>query len=300
MVSPTRACSDFLDLRGDEADLARAQFGQIGALGGEAADAVDQMLRAALHELDVEALLDDAVHHAHEDDHAEIGVVPAVDQHRLERCITVARGGGNAPDQRLERVLDADARLGAGEDRAALFPRAGRLDADDFLDFLGDPLGFGGGEVDLVDHGDDLVVVLDRLVDIGERLRLDALRRVDDEQRALAGGEAARDFIGEVDMAGRVHEVELIGLAIARGVVEAHGLRLDGDAALLLNVHIIKHLLGHLAVGQPPAMLDQPVGEGRLAMVDMGNDAEIADFREIGHKNCLSENDGTQNALRAP
>ncbi len=67
---------DFLDLRGDEADLAGAQFGQIGALGGEAADAVNQMLRAALHEADIEALLDRAVHHADEDDHAEIGVVP--------------------------------------------------------------------------------------------------------------------------------------------------------------------------------------------------------------------------------
>jgi hypothetical protein len=30
------------------------------------------------------------------------------------------------------------------------------------------------------------MVVLDRLVDVGERLRLDALRRVDHQQRALA------------------------------------------------------------------------------------------------------------------
>ena len=35
------------------------------------------------------------------------------------------------------------------------------------------------------------MVVLDRLVDVGERLRLDPLRRVDHQQRALAGGEAA-------------------------------------------------------------------------------------------------------------
>ncbi len=51
------------------------------------------------------------------------------------------------------------------------------------------PFGLGGGEVDLVDDRHDLVVVLDRLVDVGERLRLDALRRVDDQQRAFAGGE---------------------------------------------------------------------------------------------------------------
>src|SRR3546814_17591045 len=47
---------DFLDLRGDEADLAGAKIGQLDALGGEAAHPVDQVLRAALHEADVQPL----------------------------------------------------------------------------------------------------------------------------------------------------------------------------------------------------------------------------------------------------
>ena len=192
-------------------------------------------------------------------------------------------GRGDARDERLERVLDADARLGAGEHRAALFPRSGGLDADDLLDFLGHALRFGGGQVDLVDDGDDLVVVLDRLVDIGQRLRFHPLRRVHHQQRALARGQAAADLIGEVDVAGRVHEVQLIGLAIARGVVEAHGLRLDRDAPLLLDVHVIKDLLGHLPVGQPPGKLDQPISQRRLAMVDVGYDGEIADLGKVGH-----------------
>ena len=51
---------------------------------------------------------------------------------------------------------------------------------------------FCGGQIDLVDDGDDFMVVLDRLIDIGERLRLDPLRGIDDEQRAFACGEAAR------------------------------------------------------------------------------------------------------------
>ncbi len=100
-----------------------------------------------------------------------------------------------------------------------------------------DLLGLGAGQVDLVDHRDDLVIVLDRLIDIGERLRLDALRRVDDEQRAFARGEAAAHFIGEIDMARRVHQVERVALP-----VEAHGLRLDGDPPLFLDVHVIKDL----------------------------------------------------------
>ena len=147
----------------------------------------------------------------------------------------------------------------------------------------------GGGQVDLVDDGHDLVVDVERVIDVGEGLRLDALRGVDDEQRALDGRERAVDLIGEVDMTGRVDEVEDVGLAVARGVVEAHRLRLDGDAALALDVHRVQHLLlaGHLARIHGAGELDQPIRQRRLAVVDMCDDREIADVVEReGHVAC--------------
>ena len=48
-------------------------------------------------------------------------------------------------------------------------------------------------QVDLVQHRDDVQVVLERQVEVGERLRLDALGGVDEQHGALAGGEAAAD-----------------------------------------------------------------------------------------------------------
>ena len=75
-----------------------------------------------------------------------------------------------------------------------------------------DPLRLGARQVDLVDHRDQLEPVLDRQVGVGDGLRLDALGGVDDEQRALAGGEAARDLVGEVDVAGGVDQVQVVGL----------------------------------------------------------------------------------------
>ncbi len=90
------------------------------------------------------------------------------------------------------------------------------VEADHLLDLLLDALGLGGRQVDLVEDRHDLVVGVDRLVDVGERLRLDALRGVDDQERALAGGERARDLVGEVDVAGRVDQVEDVGLAVLR------------------------------------------------------------------------------------
>ena len=50
-------------------------------------------------------------------------------------------------------------------------------------------LGLGRRQVDLVEDRHDLVIVVERLVDVGQRLRLDALGGVDDQQRALEGRE---------------------------------------------------------------------------------------------------------------
>ena len=41
--------------------------------------------------------------------------------------------------------------------------------------------------------------------------------------------------------------------------------------------------LRHLARGEPARRLDQPVGQGRFAVVDMGDYREIADAAKVGH-----------------
>ena len=92
-----------------------------------------------------------------------------------------------------------------------------------------------------------------------------------------------RDFVGEVDVAGGVDEVEDIGLAVLRLVGQPDGLGLDGDAALALDIHRIEHLLLHLAQFEPAGGLDQAIGQGGFAMVDMGDDGEIAD---VGKRRC--------------
>ncbi len=80
-------------------------------------------------------------------------------------------------------------------------------------------------------------------------------------------------------MARRVDQVQHIVLAVAGLVIEPHGLRLDGDAALALDVHRVEHLLApdHFALGEAAGELDQPVGERRLAVIDMRDDGEVAD-----------------------
>ena len=241
---------DLLDGGGEEADLAGPSSASISCFGPEDADALDLMRGARRHQLDFLALLQRAVDDADQHDHAEIGVVPAVDQQRLEGHIAVALGCRQALDDGFQHGGDVLARLGGDGNGVR------RIDADHVLDLLLDAVGIGGRQVDLVEDGQDFEVVVDGLVDVGQRLRLHALAGVHHQHSALAGGERARHLVGEVDVARRIHQVELIGLAVLVLVVEAHGLRLDGDAALALDVHRVEDLLLHVPVGDVAAQLD--------------------------------------------
>ncbi len=72
-------------------------------------------------------------------------------------------------------------------------------------------------------------------------------------------------------------------MAVLGRILDADGVGLDGDAALALDVHRVEELLLHVALGHGAGELDQPVGERGLAVVDMGDDGEVADMREVGH-----------------
>ena len=157
------------------------------------------------------------------------------------------------------------------------------VDAEHALDLPRDPVGVGRGEVDLVHGGDDREVVLEREVAVGEGLRLDALRRVDEEQRAFARGKAARHLVPEVDVPGRVDEAEDVVLPL-----EAHVLGLDGDAALAFEVHRVEVLRPHVAGVDRAGELQDAVGEGGLAVVDMSDDREGTEAVERAHPPILA------------
>ena len=58
---------------------------------------------------------------------------------------------------------------------------------------------------------------------------------------------------------------------------ETHRLRLDGDAALALEVELVEHLVLHVAQCDGAGCLEQSVRERRLAVIDVRDDAEVAD-----------------------
>ena len=95
------------------------------------------------------------------------------------------------------------------------------VDPDHVLDLLPGLLRLRAGQVDLVEDGDDLEPGVHREVRVGQRLRLHALAGVHHQQGALAGGQRAAHLVGEVDVPGRVDQVEDVVLAVLRLVRRA-------------------------------------------------------------------------------
>ena len=176
-------------------------------LGAEDADAVDLVGAAGQHQPDALALVQRAVEDAHQHDHAEIGVVPAVDQQRLERRCwrrPWARAGGarspRAPPRRPCRSWPRSrARHGR---RARSRPRSagarGRAPPPAGRSCSGPARPRGGCRAP------------DRHWRASAPRRLGVASTTSSEPSQAAS--AAVHLIGEIDMARRVDQVQLVEL----------------------------------------------------------------------------------------
>jgi hypothetical protein len=227
-------------------------------------------LRATGHEPDRVVRPERALGESDVHDDALVRVVMAFEDQALEWRGRVSLRRRDALDDRFEDLRDARPLLGARQDH--LFAR----DRQHVLELFDDRVRVGRRQVDLVEDGDERQVLAQREVDVGERLGLDPLGGVDHEDRALACLQAVAHLVGEVDVPGRVDEVKAVGPAVAGLVLEADGTGLDRDPLLALEVHRVEDLAGHLPRVDRVGHLEEPVRQGRLAVVDVGDDREVA------------------------
>ncbi len=203
-------------------------------------------------------------------DDASVGVVDRVEDQGPGRRVRVADRRGQLADDLVEQGGDPVAGLGRHPQHL------GRVAADDVGQLCGVLVGLGAGQVDLVEHRDDVQVGVQGQVEVGQGLCLDPLRGVDQQHRTLAGGQRARHLVGEVDVAGGVDHVEHV-VHPGHFPGHPHSLGLDGDAAFALDVHPVEVLGAHGPGIDHAGELQHPVGQRRLAMVDVGDDAEVPD-----------------------
>ena len=235
-------------------------------------------------------LADPAVHDApdHEPPHvvvpverggAELEAVPLVEARRRDR-------GQEGVEERRERALVVaegalgDALPGVRVEHRELELVLGGVEVDEQVVHLVQHLGGAGVlAVDLVDHdhGDELR--LQRLLEHEACLRQGALGGVHEEQHPVDQGEGALHLAAEVGVARRVHDVDL-----HVPVVDGRVLRHDRDALLALQVDRVHDPLGHVLVGaEDPRLPQHGVHEGGLAVVDVGDDGDVADVRALQH-----------------
>ncbi len=134
------------------------------------------------------------------------------------------------------------------------------------------PVGTRAGPVDLVDHHDRLQAVAEGFAQDEARLRHRPVHRVDQQQHAVDHRQHALDLAAEIGMAGGVDDVDVRALVAHRAV-----LREDGDAALALEVvRVHDPFLDVLVGGKGPRLLQQLVDQRGFAVVDVGDDGDVA------------------------
>ena len=274
------ALADVLDAGDEVADLPDPETLRRHRLRRDHADLEQVVGGPRRHHDDPLTRVEVAVDDPDVGDDAAVGVVDRVEDHRPGGSGGVAGRAGDLPHDLVHEDLDALPRL-ARDAQTVL-----RLQADQAGQLLGVLLRLGRRQVDLVEHRDDREVVLHREVEVRQRLRLDPLSGVDEQDGALAGGQAARHLVGEVDVPGGVDHVQRVGRPVE---LPRHpdGLALDGDATLALDVHPVEVLRPHRAVVDDAGELEHPVGQRRLAVVDVGDDAEVPDqvrWRRVGRQ----------------
>ena len=148
--------------------------------------------------------------------------------------------------------------------------------------------------VDLVDDHDGPQTAGERLAQHEPRLRHDAFGRVHQQEAAVGHLEDALDFAAEVGVAGRVDEVDAIGLAVRRQEADGAVLAQNGDAALAferVGIHDEMMLTAfqffQFTGAKVAGLLEQIVHQSRLAVIDVGDNCDITDIRSFHCLDCF-------------
>ena len=193
------------------------------------------------HEQDILSRGQGSVHDPHVADDASIVVVHGIEDQSLKGGVRVPPRGRNRPDDALQNLVDPPPVLRAGQDGVV------GIQPHHVSDLLFGALGVGRGEVDFIDHRQNFESLLDRLIGVGNRLRLDPLRRVHDQERPFAGCQGARYLVAEVHVARRVDEVQNPFFTVRGRVVHTHRHQLDRDAPLPLQREGVQQLISHIS-----------------------------------------------------
>lgn len=149
------------------------------------------------------------------------------------------------------------------------------------------------GTIDLVDNQDGLDTLSKGLAKHSLSLHRDTFNGVDDDESTISNTESSSDFRGEVNVSGRVDQVdqELVTVSLLLDIgnkllvqfeVHGDGSGLDGNAALLL-IRASVSITSTTFIGNNTGLGDQSISQSRLAVVDVSNDGHVTNIRLLVH-----------------
>ncbi|KAI6769124.1 hypothetical protein HG531_010228 [Fusarium graminearum] len=152
--------------------------------------------------------------------------------------------------------------------------------------------------VDLVDDDDGLDALTKSLSEDGLGLDTDTLDGVDDNESTISDTESSSNFRREINVTGRVNKVDKevlsVGLlannvgnvvVLTKLTVQGDGSGLDSDTTLLfVGTSIGGSGITSLGGGNDTGLGEKRVGQGRLAVIDVGNNGHVTDIGRLVHK----------------
>ena len=136
--------------------------------------------------------------------------------------------------------------------------------------------------IDLVDHDDRPQAYFEGFGEHEPRLRHWTLGRIDEHDGPIGHANDALHLAAKIGVARRIDDVDLHAL-VRQGNVFGE----DRDAPLPLQVVAIEHeLMVQLARPELAALLEEAIDQRRLAVIDVGDDDDIAKIRPAHGENC--------------
>jgi hypothetical protein len=249
----------------------------------------------AVHHRHAVVLLDPPVDQASDDQPAHVVVPVQRGGAELQALVLVHLRRGHGGQQRVEErdqraavvvegaLGDALARVGVDHWELELILVGVQVD-EQVVHLVQHLSGARVLAVDLVDDHHRGEAGFQRLLEHEARLGQGALGRVDEQEDAVHQGEGALHLAAEVGVARGVDDVDL-DPSVVHGGVLGH----DRDALLPLEVDGVHDPLHHVLVGAEDAGLpEHGVHQGGLAVVDVGNDGDVADIGALRHEVTLA------------
>ena len=232
-------------------------------------DLVRIIFLSSADELDLVSRLDGTVHHLEIRNDSSERVEHRVKDKGLQRSVRVSCRSRNRFHYCVQHFLHTLAGLSRCQQHLL------RLASQKIHHLIRNHIHHRRLHIYLVQHGNDLQVVLYGKIQIGYCLSLNTLSGIHNQKRTLTGSDGTGHLIGKVHVARSVDQVESVLFSVIY-IVHLDRMALDGDALLLLKVHGVQNLVLHVTRSESVGYLQHPVRQGTLAMVDMGYDTEIS------------------------